>query len=148
MFQSLIGFYGFSGALTWDDLTAGEVSIPDRVLWVFRRFHILNKCDSIDRVSIPDRVLWVFRLWISESYLSSVCVSIPDRVLWVFRLGDNLAVKIKLLFQSLIGFYGFSGLKRVAWIQQAKVSIPDRVLWVFRPKPTLKLGRKLISFNP
>ena len=36
-FQSLIGFYGFSG--TNDMLTLnhiGQVSIPDRVLWVFR----------------------------------------------------------------------------------------------------------------
>ena len=36
-FQSLIGFYGFSGALIFAMFILGlQVSIPDRVLWVFR----------------------------------------------------------------------------------------------------------------
>ena len=37
-------------------------------------------------------------------------VSIPDRVLWFFRLEEDSRQRVhRELFQSLIGFYGFSG---------------------------------------
>ena len=47
-------------------------------------------------VSIPDRVLGVFRLAASSSSFSphSGVVSIPDRVLGVFRLGSTLKLGV------------------------------------------------------
>ncbi len=42
-------------------------------------------------------------------------------------------IETDVKFQSLIGFYGFSGLDMIASeIVNPYVSIPDRVLWVFR----------------
>ncbi len=40
-------------------------------------------------------------------------VSIPDRDLWVFRLETvhpDIAARLLIVFQSLIGIYGFSGI--------------------------------------
>ena len=86
-FQSLIGFYGFSG---------GSFDAKQSFGFAF--------------VSIPDRVLWFFRLTCSRLTFVRPLVSIPDRVLWFFRL--NIVTQAKannMTFQSLIGFYGFSG---------------------------------------
>ncbi len=44
-----------------------------------------------------------------------------------------LVANNKASFQSLIGFYGFSGSNLVRQPRKLLVSIPDRVLWVFRP---------------
>ena len=41
----------------------------------------------IQVVSIPDRVLWVFRQERAKAITAEANVSIPDRVLWVFRRG-------------------------------------------------------------
>ena len=65
------------------------VSIPDRVLGVFRRTEV-SQGSSNDAVSIPDRVLGVFRLWNIFTDQLSCIVSIPDRVLGVFRRYTNL----------------------------------------------------------
>ncbi len=40
-------------------------------------------------------------------------------------------------FQSLIGIYGFSGIRGIQQLQVFPVSIPDRDLWVFRPAALL-----------
>ena len=61
-----------------------SVSIPDRVLWVFRPLLWRTRWRALC-VSIPDRVLWVFRLLLRSIRLKAITVSIPDRVLWVFR---------------------------------------------------------------
>ncbi len=48
---------------------------------------VKNPWIFVTLVSIPDRVLWVFRLWTWEFVrLVRFEVSIPDRVLCVFRL--------------------------------------------------------------
>ena len=73
----------FSGA-TFSVLAGIGVSIPDRVLGVFR----LNEkwgSDYSQKVSIPDRVLGVFRHGAKLARVERTDVSIPDRVLGVFR---------------------------------------------------------------
>ncbi len=50
-----------------------------------------------------------------------------------FPAGSTSFSKIVQVFQSLIGFYGFSGGQKALLAQGTAVSIPDRVLWVFRP---------------
>ena len=56
-------------------------------------------------VSIPDRVLGIFRLKYIDKVLAVWEVSIPDRVLGIFRRIDYKCVKCDVnKFQSLIGF--------------------------------------------
>ena len=57
------------------------------------------------QVSIPDRVLGIFRLEDKSQHVTFLLVSIPDRVLGVFRLCQS-ALKYAEVpeFQSLIGF--------------------------------------------
>ena len=56
-------------------------------------------------VSIPDRVLGIFRLDVVADVAAPGYVSIPDRVLGIFRPEVKNALEIKnLTFQSLIGF--------------------------------------------
>ena len=107
-FQSLIGFYGFSG--TFNSLAAFSLDLFQSLIGFYGfsgLLKLLEDCELL--VSIPDRVLWVFRPVTLKNAISC------------------------LLFQSLIGFYGFSGKIQIAGKLSANsVSIPDRVLWVFR----------------
>ena len=64
-----------------------------------------------------------------------------------------IILKLVSLFQSLIGFYGFSGSAGFQHPEQFFtfwVSIPDRVLWFFRLKSweDLESRHKGLSFNP
>ena len=61
------------------------VSIPDRVLGIFR-LYIEGLNINGQLVSIPDRVLGIFRLGIFGPSSRFYRVSIPDRVLGIFRL--------------------------------------------------------------
>mgnify|MGYP001787857893 CR=1 FL=1 len=57
------------------------------------------------QVSIPDRVLGVFRRELSTFLIHRQSqVSIPDRVLGVFRRSGAVAIGASVVFQSLIGF--------------------------------------------
>ncbi len=134
-----------------------EVSIPDRVLWVFRLAGIVAEVSQLkfqsligfygfsggvfnslfvsvgNYVSIPDRVLWVFRRKAAVLGTKISSVSIPDRVLWVFRPDERRNYRCT---------HSVSIPDRVLWVFRpigwecicpiADVSIPDRVLWVFR----------------
>ena len=79
-----------------------SVSIPDRVLGVFR-LNLAYFCLNFNLVSIPDRVLGVFRQLAGKGF-DGWKVSIPDRVLGVFRLTRTRHNLIIGKFQSLIGF--------------------------------------------
>ncbi len=63
-----------------------RVSIPDRVLGIFRLLSIeVHKPYLL--VSIPDRVLGIFRRApMFGGKVREILVSIPDRVLGIFRL--------------------------------------------------------------
>ena len=57
-------------------------------------------------VSIPDRVLGIFRLRNEITKVAKRDVSIPDRVLGIFRpfKGEIMIIELHHMFQSLIGF--------------------------------------------
>ncbi len=64
-----------------------NVSIPDRVLGIFRRCVNDDSLQNLtQKVSIPDRVLGIFRLAVKQRIPEILRVSIPDRVLGIFRL--------------------------------------------------------------
>ena len=69
-------------------------------------------------------------------FWSRQTVSIPGRDLWVFRLWRalNEEARIQVMFQSLVGIYGFSDPRSWLSVADGLVSIPGRDLWVFRPK--------------
>ena len=61
-------------------------------------------------------------------------VSIPSRGLWVFPLEQMDQDVSFLLFQSLVGVYGFSRKSSSPnYSFKRQVSIPSRGLWVFPP---------------
>ena len=79
------------------------VSIPDRVLGIFRRTARPTYQES--SVSIPDRVLGIFRQLNLAKSTARLNVSIPDRVLGIFRPSACVQQLQSLaVFQSLIGF--------------------------------------------
>ena len=82
------------------------VSIPDRVLGIFRRPLLLwlNPADCDGLVSIPDRVLGIFRHYRVGFFALAIVVSIPDRVLGIFRPEIAAITNLDVPFQSLIGF--------------------------------------------
>ena len=91
-------------------LTVKNVSIPNRVLGIFRPCKEFSNGGAI-WVSIPNRVLGIFRPLRGSLPGCKIIVSIPNRVLGIFRLGE---------LAKLISF-------------AEKVSIPNRVLGIFRP---------------
>src|SRR4028119_2330870 len=84
LFQSLIGFYGFSGKSTLSNKNHNSNRFQSLIgFYGFSGFQ-QGLAENI-KVSIPDRVLWVFRLEVDITPVDFGIVSIPDRVLWVFR---------------------------------------------------------------
>ena len=58
----------------------------------------------METVSIPNRVLGIFRQYAIDAAVEFIKVSIPNRVLGIFRLGSRVIAVGKVMFQSLIGF--------------------------------------------
>ena len=131
-FQSLIGFQVFSGYLTYRFRGSSGVSIPNRVLGIFRRSESKSQGFGIV-VSIPNRVLGIFRLGYRST---SPATKTRFQSLIGFQVFSGAKAlpfsKSEFAFQSLIGFQVFSGLQKALTTAQQGVSIPNRVLGIFR----------------
>ena len=110
-FQSLIGFYGFSGSPLSELLKLSRqsfVSIPDRVLWVFRQYADFNELVKNLFQSLIG--FYGFSGLLRYNY-RKYCAKFQSLIgFYGFSGRRHFEAVLKVAeFQSLIGFYGFSG---------------------------------------
>ena len=109
-FQSLVGVYGFCGKIKYLEKPMSFVSIPSRGLWFLRRWSSHPGTGTL-QVSIPSRGLWFLRLYKITWTKGGYYVSIPSRGLWFLRQLSGDFWLYRVAFQSLVGVYGFCGVK-------------------------------------